>query len=77
MNLNNLNDGDEAPEVDVLLAVGERVVTFENKRRPRRGEVFSFREAIVKANIWLLTTPLNLFSVDNFRGHTVSKYFIR
>ncbi|PWA46116.1 nodulin-like, Major facilitator superfamily domain protein [Artemisia annua] len=52
--MNNLNDGDEALEVDVLLAVGERPVTFKNKRRPRRGGDFSFRETIVKANIWLL-----------------------
>ncbi|PWA95372.1 nodulin-like, Major facilitator superfamily domain protein [Artemisia annua] len=53
-NMNNLNYGDEALEVDVLLAVGERPVTFKKKIRSRRGEEFSFREAIVKANIWLL-----------------------
>ena len=52
--MNNLSDGDEAPKVDVLLAVGERAMTFEKKRRPIRSEDFSFREAIVNANIWLL-----------------------
>ena len=51
--MNNLKDGDESLEVD-LLAVGERLVAFKKKRRPRRREDFSFRKAIVKANIWLL-----------------------
>nr|GEZ22582.1 protein nuclear fusion defective 4-like [Tanacetum cinerariifolium] len=53
-NLSNLNDGEGPSEVDVLLAVGEGAVKFKKKRRPRRGEDFSFREAIVKADFWLL-----------------------
>ncbi|KAI3727168.1 hypothetical protein L1987_66978 [Smallanthus sonchifolius] len=53
-NITNLNDGDDISEVDVLLAVGEGAVKVKKKRRPRRGEDFTFREAIVKADFWLL-----------------------
>ncbi|KAL4584585.1 hypothetical protein LXL04_009189 [Taraxacum kok-saghyz] len=53
-NLVNMNDGDGMSEVDVLLAVGEGAVKIKKKRRPRRGEDFTFREAIVKADFWLL-----------------------
>nr|GEW87816.1 protein nuclear fusion defective 4-like [Tanacetum cinerariifolium] len=53
-NFNNINDGEEASEVDVLLAVGEGAVRFKKKRKPRRGEDFTFREAIVKADFWLM-----------------------
>ncbi|KAI3777755.1 hypothetical protein L1987_47557 [Smallanthus sonchifolius] len=53
-NLTNLNDGEDISEVDVLLAVGEGAVKIKKKRRPRRGEDFTFREAIVKADFWLL-----------------------
>lgn len=53
-NLNNLNDGEDMSEVDVLLAVGEGAIKLKKKRRPRRGEDFSFREAVVKADFWLL-----------------------
>lgn len=53
-NLVSYNDGDEISEVDVLLAVGEGAVKIKKKRRPRRGEDFTFREAIVKADFWLL-----------------------
>ncbi|KAI3521197.1 hypothetical protein L1887_10658 [Cichorium endivia] len=54
MNLDNINDGEDISEVDCLLAVGEGAVKFKKKRRPRRGEDFTFREAIVKADFWLL-----------------------
>ncbi|KAK1434036.1 hypothetical protein QVD17_10954 [Tagetes erecta] len=53
-NVTNLSDVDDIYEVDVLLAVGEGAVKFKKKRRPRRGEDFTFREAIVKADFWLL-----------------------
>lgn len=39
-------------EVDLLLAVGEGAV--KKKRKPKRGEDFKFREAVVKADFWLL-----------------------
>ncbi|KAM0033363.1 putative MFS transporter superfamily [Helianthus debilis subsp. tardiflorus] len=54
-NVKNLNDDDDdESELDVLLAVGEGAVKIKKKRRPRRGEDFTFREAIVKADFWLL-----------------------
>lgn len=37
---------------DMLLAVGEGAV--KQKRKPRRGEDFKFREAVIKADFWLL-----------------------
>lgn len=37
---------------DMLLAVGEGAV--KQKRKPRRGEDFNFREAVIKADFWLL-----------------------
>ncbi|KAJ6801375.1 protein NUCLEAR FUSION DEFECTIVE 4-like [Iris pallida] len=51
-NLGNFKEADYASDVDTLLAVGEGAV--KKKRRPRRGEDFEFREAIVKADFWLL-----------------------
>ncbi|XP_024970330.1 protein NUCLEAR FUSION DEFECTIVE 4-like [Cynara cardunculus var. scolymus] len=53
-NLTSLNEGEEISDVDLLLAVGEGAVKIKKKRRPRRGEDFTFREAIVKADFWLL-----------------------
>ncbi|MFS7971155.1 putative MFS transporter superfamily [Helianthus anomalus] len=53
-NVTNINDGDDISEVDELLAVGEGAVKIKKKRRPRRGEDFTFREAVVKADFWLL-----------------------
>ncbi|XP_071711034.1 protein NUCLEAR FUSION DEFECTIVE 4-like [Rutidosis leptorrhynchoides] len=53
-NLTKLNDGEGMSEVDVLLAVGEGAIKLKKKRRPRRGEDFTFREAVVKADFWLL-----------------------
>lgn len=46
-------DSSDVSEVDMLLAVGEGAVK-PSKRRPKRGEDFRFREAIVKADFWLL-----------------------
>nr|XP_043618301.1 protein NUCLEAR FUSION DEFECTIVE 4-like [Erigeron canadensis] len=53
-NLSSLMDGEDISEVDVLLAVGEGAIKIKKKRRPRRGDDFTFREAIVKADFWLL-----------------------
>lgn len=51
-NLGSFHDSDDVSDVDILLAEGEGAV--KKKRRPRRGEDFSFREALVKADFWLL-----------------------
>ncbi|XP_062078235.1 protein NUCLEAR FUSION DEFECTIVE 4-like [Humulus lupulus] len=45
-------DDDDESEVAMLLAVGEGAI--KRKRRPRRGDDFTFTEAIVKADFWLL-----------------------
>ncbi|KAJ0578574.1 putative MFS transporter superfamily [Helianthus annuus] len=47
------NEDDDVSYVNMLLAVGEGAVKSK-KRGPRRGEDFSFREAVVKADFWLL-----------------------
>ncbi|KAM0010797.1 putative MFS transporter superfamily [Helianthus debilis subsp. tardiflorus] len=47
------NEDDDVSYVNMLLALGEGAVKSK-KRRPRRGEDFSFREAVVKADFWLL-----------------------
>ncbi|KAI3747116.1 hypothetical protein L6452_09563 [Arctium lappa] len=52
--ISSLNEGEDISDVDLLLAVGEGAVKIKKKRRPRRGEDFTFREAIVKAYFWLL-----------------------
>lgn len=51
-NLGSFYESEDVSEVDMLLAVGEGAV--KKKRKPRRGDDFSFREAIVKADFWLL-----------------------
>lgn len=45
-------DDFEDMNLDILLAEGEGAV--RKKRRPRRGEDFNFRQALVKADFWLL-----------------------
>lgn len=45
-------DMDGPSEVAMLLAVGEGAV--KKKRRPKRGEDFTFTQALVKADFWLL-----------------------
>ncbi|KAL6584861.1 hypothetical protein OROMI_004150 [Orobanche minor] len=45
-------ESEDYSEVDLLIAVGEGAV--KEKRKPRRGEDFKFREAVVKADFWLL-----------------------
>ncbi|KAL7099648.1 hypothetical protein ACP275_09G098300 [Erythranthe tilingii] len=51
-NLGSYYESEDVTEVDLLLAVGEGAV--KKKRKPRRGEDFKFREAVVKADFWLL-----------------------
>ncbi|XP_073146150.1 protein NUCLEAR FUSION DEFECTIVE 4 [Henckelia pumila] len=50
--LGSFYESEDVSEVDLLLAVGEGAV--KKKRKPRRGEDFKFREAVVKADFWLL-----------------------
>lgn len=48
----SFREGEDASDLDILLAVGEGAV--KQKRRPRRGEDFNFREVLIKADFWLL-----------------------
>lgn len=43
----------DSMDIDILLAEGEGAIK-PKRRRPRRGEDFRFREAILKADFWLL-----------------------
>lgn len=52
--LGSFYEPEDMSEVDMLLAVGEGAVKKKKKKKPRRGEDFKFREAIVKADFWLL-----------------------
>lgn len=51
-NLGNSQDSGDNSDVDMLLAVGEGAV--KQKRRPRRGDDFTFRQVLIKADFWLL-----------------------
>ncbi|KAL6606096.1 hypothetical protein ACP70R_041749 [Stipagrostis hirtigluma subsp. patula] len=51
-NLGKLEE-DDATDIDILLAEGEGAIK-QKRRRPKRGEDFRFREAILKADFWLL-----------------------
>ncbi|XP_023525491.1 protein NUCLEAR FUSION DEFECTIVE 4-like [Cucurbita pepo subsp. pepo] len=44
---------DDGSDAETLLALGEGAIHKE-KRRPKRGEDFSFHEAVIKADFWLL-----------------------
>ncbi|XP_057534287.1 protein NUCLEAR FUSION DEFECTIVE 4-like [Amaranthus tricolor] len=50
--LGSFREGEDGSDFDTLLAVGEGAV--KQKRRPRRGEDFTFREVLIKADFWLL-----------------------
>ncbi|XP_051116983.1 protein NUCLEAR FUSION DEFECTIVE 4 [Andrographis paniculata] len=50
--LGSFYEPEDISEVDLLIAVGEGAV--KKKKKPRRGEDFKFREAVVKADFWLL-----------------------
>ncbi|XP_008775757.2 protein NUCLEAR FUSION DEFECTIVE 4-like [Phoenix dactylifera] len=51
-NAGSIQEADDVSDVDILLAEGEGAV--KKKRRPKRGEDFEFREAVIKADFWLL-----------------------
>ncbi|KAF7806463.1 protein NUCLEAR FUSION DEFECTIVE 4-like [Senna tora] len=53
--LGSFGDTDDSSEGEVamLLAVGEGAVN-KKKRKPKRGEDFKLREAVIKADFWLL-----------------------
>lgn len=51
-NVGSLHESDSMSDVGVLLAAGEGAI--QKRRRPRRGEDFTFTEALVKADFWLL-----------------------
>lgn len=48
----SFRDSEEGSDLEILLAVGEGAV--KEKKRPRRGDDFKFREVVVKADFWLL-----------------------
>lgn len=50
--LGSFYDNEDSSDLETLLAEGEGAI--RKKRRPRRGENFKFREALVKADFWLL-----------------------
>lgn len=51
-NLGSFQEGDDSNDVSILLAEGEGAI--KKKRRPKRGEDFNFRQAVIKADFWLL-----------------------
>lgn len=51
-NFGSFYENESMSDVDMLLAEGEGAI--KRTRRPRRGEDFTFTEAIVKADFWLL-----------------------
>ncbi|KAJ6834165.1 uncharacterized protein M6B38_335980 [Iris pallida] len=53
--LGSFQEGYDDSDVNILLAEGEgAVLPMKKKRRPKRGEDFSFSQAFVKADFWLL-----------------------
>lgn len=52
--LESYYDKDGSNENSMLLAEGEGAIVPSKKRRPKRGEDFTFTEALVKADFWLL-----------------------
>ncbi|KAL0906285.1 hypothetical protein M5K25_024768 [Dendrobium thyrsiflorum] len=53
-NLSSFQESDDSSDVDILLAEGEGAIYMKKKRKPKRGEDFRFREALIKADFWLL-----------------------
>lgn len=51
-NLGSFQDAEDSSDLEILLAVGEGAV--KQKRRPRRGEDFTFAQVLIKADFWLL-----------------------
>ncbi|ONK70393.1 uncharacterized protein A4U43_C05F33250 [Asparagus officinalis] len=53
--LGSLQETLDENDVDILLAEGEgAVIPGKKKRKPKRGEDFNFKQAVVKADFWLL-----------------------
>ncbi|KAF2323108.1 hypothetical protein GH714_033495 [Hevea brasiliensis] len=50
--LGSFLDIEDASDIEILLAVGEGAV--KKKRKPKRGEDFTFVEALIKADFWLV-----------------------
>ncbi|KAJ1426660.1 Nodulin-like [Sesbania bispinosa] len=50
--LGSFHETEDASDVEILIAEGEGAV--RKKRRPKRGDDFKFREALIKADFWLL-----------------------
>lgn len=55
-NLGSLQEKEDDADANVLLAEGEGAVLIPGKkrRRPKRGEDFNFKQAVAKADFWLL-----------------------
>ncbi|CAA2995625.1 NUCLEAR FUSION DEFECTIVE 4-like [Olea europaea subsp. europaea] len=51
-NLGSFHESDSMSDMDMLIAEGEGAI--KKKRRPRRGDDFTFAEAMIKADFWLL-----------------------
>ncbi|TKY48046.1 NUCLEAR FUSION DEFECTIVE 4 [Spatholobus suberectus] len=51
-NLGSFRESEDASDVEILIAEGEGAIG--RKRRPKRGDDFKFREAVIKADFWLL-----------------------
>lgn len=50
--LGSCHESEYSSDIDMLLAEGKGAV--KKKRRPKRGEDFTFKEAMIKADFWLL-----------------------
>jgi len=50
--LGSYHESEYFSDVDMLLAEGKGAI--KKKRRPKRGDDFTFREAMIKADFWLL-----------------------
>ena len=48
---------------ETLPVVGEGAVKLPKRRKPRRGEDFNLRQALLKADFWLLLTPSKHFAI--------------
>ncbi|KAL9242476.1 hypothetical protein vseg_016469 [Gypsophila vaccaria] len=51
-NMSSYHENEDSSDINLLLAEGEGAI--KKKRRPKRGDDFTFKEAIIKADFWLL-----------------------
>ncbi|KAK9706254.1 hypothetical protein RND81_07G113600 [Saponaria officinalis] len=51
-NMSSEHENEDSSDINLLLAEGEGAI--KKKRRPRRGDDFTFKEAIIKADFWLI-----------------------